>query len=54
MNIINKFTGKSSKSSGCCDNEIKEATTQEDHCCGTLEVQSSCSGTSDEQQTSCC
>ncbi|WP_370222373.1 hypothetical protein [Cytobacillus sp.] len=53
MKIINKFTGKPSKSSGC-DNEIKEATTQEDYCCGTSNLQPSCCGTSDEQQSSCC
>lgn len=45
MNFIKKFTGKSAKSSGCCDIETKEVeTTQDDSCCGT----------SDEQQSSCC
>lgn len=56
MNFLKKLTGKdASKSSGCCDVEIKEvATSQEESCCETSDSSTTCCETTNAEPSSCC
>jgi hypothetical protein len=56
MSFIKKTEGKADQtSSSCCGVQTQEvAKSQVDSCCGVTESDSSCCGTSNKEQVSCC